>query len=130
MSSILRPHPEIPDHYDIAPGYVLVTSDAEQHAFKWSRLIRKNYISKRGFLSHLENERIGVCLYKETSTGNFDLHDPDGVAKEIEDLIPLGTEAIFHYNEPGVVNTIVLGVKPTILKELPEQYRGYYYDTL
>lgn len=129
MESILVPHPEIPNHFTIKQNYHLVTSDCKKPTFKWSRLIRKNYIHKHGFLGHLGIERIDIRLFYAPPNGDdVKQVDHSQLADELQSLISEDTEAILHYSGLGEVICVITGVKPTMLSELSEQYSRNYYE--
>lgn len=130
MIDIFIPHPEIANHYEIRPGYHLITSDQIMPYFKWSRMVRKNYIPGAGFLGHHETERIDIRVYKQES--EFDpvvVLDQNLVAEQLKSIMVDDRETIFHYYTQGKVQVIVTGVEHDIIGHLPEHYRYYYYET-
>lgn len=129
MNEIFIPHPEIPNHYHVKTGYFLVTSDMEQPFFRWSRLIRKNYLKDHGFLGHSETERINVELFKQRDTSeHYTQLDTDEVASALEALMVDGKETILHYCAQGQVISVITGVDYGTLGQLSEQYRQLYYE--
>lgn len=129
MTEIFIPHPEIPNHYQVKEGYFLITSDMEKPYFKWSRLIRKNYVQDRGFLGHYETERIDIHLFKKDSGGDTCTQlDASSVAQALEALMVDGKEAILHYFAPGEVASIITGIDYGMLGQLADQYRQHYYE--
>lgn len=128
MTSLFTAHPSIPNHYEISPGYVLVTSDMNQDTFKWSRLIRKNHIQGRGFLGHHETERIGVQAYRQQSEEDYQQLQEEELVSALEAIMIDGKETILHYHAPGEVYIVITGVDHGMLQQLPEQYHNHYYE--
>ena len=129
MLKIFRPHPEIPNHFVLDDGFYLVTSDADQEHFKWSRLIRDNYAPGHGFLSHHGIDRINIRVFKQTSEyAPLIPIDPDKVAEQLREIMVDGTETIFHYYDKGYVMSIITGIDPGMLNQLAVEYRRHYYE--
>lgn len=129
MNKIFIPHPEIPNHYQVKEGYFLITSDMKQPIFRWSRLIRKNYLKDHGFLGHSEIERIDIRVFKhENRPDEYAQLDTVEVAAELESLMVDGKETILHYRAQGEVMVIVTGVDYGMLNQLSDQYRQHYYE--
>ena len=129
MLKIFKPHPEIPNHFVLEDGYYFVTSDVDRENFKWSRLIRDNYVPGYGFLGHHGTERIDFRVFKQTSEyAPLIPIDPVKVAEQLQEIMVEGTETILHYYDKGYVMSLVTGIDPAMLSQLSESYRRLYYE--
>lgn len=129
MLSLFRPHPEIPNHYELETDYYLLTTDRNREQFKWSRIIRDNYIDGYGFLTHGGIERLNFrCFHVPPSHPSPIPVDQDTVVEQFQKIIIEGTETILHYYDKGNVISIVTGIDPGMFQRLSEQYQVHYYE--
>lgn len=129
MSSLLIPHPEIPNHYEIGAGFHLLTSDFQQPTFKHSRMVRKNYCQRNGYLGLCEAERIQVKGYATTDDAGYpEVMAQEAVVNALNEVMVEGTMTIFHYFAQGEVQCVITGVSPEAFSQLSPQYGQYYYE--
>lgn len=116
-----RPHSSIPNHYDAVEALPVTTSDlTDSEYFRFSRVIAKNYIENRGMM--LQDGRHRLHFYPRCNIR------VDDFVNELLDIMIDNTMTILHYHPEGYIQTVITGVKPDMYRELPAQFKAYYYD--